>query len=68
MTKSEIFKAAHKLAKTFIGNYKACFSLAIREVLSSLKNTLKDLVGSEKQVKWANQIRQEMLNNVEVVK
>jgi len=39
MTKSEIFKAAHKLAKTFEGNYRACFSLALREVLATSKET-----------------------------
>jgi oligoendopeptidase F len=38
-TKSEIFKAAHKLAKTFIGNYAACFSLALTEIYSQLKNS-----------------------------
>lgn len=32
MTNSEIFKAAHKLAKTFQGDYRACFALALRIV------------------------------------
>ena len=30
MNKSEIFKAAHALARTFEGNYSACFSLALK--------------------------------------
>ncbi len=34
MTKSEIFKAAHKLAKSFEGDYRACFALALKEVYS----------------------------------
>jgi hypothetical protein len=38
MTKSEIFKAAHKLAKTFEGNYTACFVLALAEVRNNNNN------------------------------
>ena len=37
LTKSEIFKAAHKLAHTFEGNYKACFALALKQVYASQK-------------------------------
>jgi hypothetical protein len=37
LTKSEIFKAAHKLAKTFEGNYKACFALALKQVYATQK-------------------------------
>lgn len=37
MTKAEIFKAAHKLAKTFEGNYKACFALALKQVYATQK-------------------------------
>jgi len=36
MTNAQIFKAAHKLAKTFTGDYRACFSLALRDVYASL--------------------------------
>ena len=36
MNKSEIFKAAHKLARTFEGNYKACFVLALKEIRQGL--------------------------------
>ena len=38
MTNSELFTAAHKLAKTFIGNYRACFTLA----LSNLRNNINE--------------------------
>lgn len=38
MTRSQIFTAAHKLAKTYTGNYSACFALALTEVYASLKN------------------------------
>ena len=27
-----MFKAAHKLAKTFVGNYRACFVMALAEI------------------------------------
>lgn len=37
MTKSNKFKAAHALAKTFTGNYKACFSAALIHVNAILK-------------------------------
>lgn len=47
MTRSEIFKAAHKLAKTFVGSYVACFALALKSVYKSIK---------EKVVKTAKQI------------
>lgn len=30
--KSQIFKAAHKLAKTFEGDYRACFSIALHTI------------------------------------
>lgn len=39
MTKSQIFKTAHQLAKTFTGNYSACLSLALSEVYESLNST-----------------------------
>jgi hypothetical protein len=37
MSKSEIFKAAHKMAKSFEGHYSACFALALREIYASMK-------------------------------
>ena len=41
MTRSEIFKAAHKLAKTFVGSYVACFALALKSVYKSIKEKAK---------------------------
>jgi len=35
-TKSQIFKAAHQLAKSFTGNYSACFALALTDVYASI--------------------------------
>ena len=41
MTRSEIFKKAHKLAKSFTGNYVARFALALRTIYKELKTTIK---------------------------
>ena len=38
MTNSQIFTAAHKLAKTFEGNYSACFKMALIDVYYNVKN------------------------------
>lgn len=43
MNKSEIFKEAHKLAKTFVGNYRACFSLALRLIRTKKLFKLSDV-------------------------
>jgi hypothetical protein len=37
MTKQEIFKAAHKLAKTLQGNYSARLSYALKTIYRSIK-------------------------------
>lgn len=37
MTKSNIMKAAHKLAKTFSGDYRACLALAMKEVYAVVR-------------------------------
>jgi len=42
-TKSEIFTAAHKLAKTFEGNYNACFVLALEIVRNQKNNPFQTL-------------------------
>lgn len=39
MTKQQIFVAAHKLAKTFEGNYSACFSLALKTIYKEMNMT-----------------------------
>ena len=44
MTKSEIFKAAHRMAKATVkavGNYMIAFSLALKEIYNSTKKVAK---------------------------
>ena len=41
MNRSEIFKAAHKLAKTFVGSYVACFAMALKTVYQNIKGVAK---------------------------
>ncbi len=41
MTKKEIFKAAHKLAKDFIGHYAARLALALKAIYKSIKGASK---------------------------
>lgn len=36
MTNSNIFKAAHKIASHYTGDYRACFKLALKEVRDTL--------------------------------
>ncbi len=48
MTNSELFTAAHKLAKTFEGDYKACFVLALQTLRS---NTMETTVEKIKRLK-----------------
>jgi hypothetical protein len=37
MTNSQKFTAAHKLAKTYEGNYRACFALALKVLNSPIE-------------------------------
>lgn len=37
MNKREIFKKAHEMARTFEGNYRVCFIMALKEIFSNLK-------------------------------
>lgn len=39
MTNSELFTAAHKLAKTFEGDYSACFVLALQTIKNNKMET-----------------------------
>ena len=55
-TKSEIFKAAHKLAKTFEGNYRACFALALVEVNNLPVKIKKGNKGYKMAQKLANKL------------
>lgn len=67
MTKREMMIRAHGLAKTMVGNYSARLALALRQLWASLKKgvaTVVELIGSEKQVKWANDIREKFMADV----
>ena len=62
MTKSELFKKAHKLTKQVIqagDDYRITFGLALKTIIADSKGALPALSGSEKQVAWANDIRSE---------
>lgn len=37
MSKANIMREAHRLAKTFTGNYRACFALALKTLYKALK-------------------------------
>jgi hypothetical protein len=67
MTKSQIFKKAHEIAKTLEGNYCARLSYSLKLVYSNIKKgavKMIELVGSEKQVAWATEIRN---NNIKTL-
>ena len=61
--KSNIFKKAHELTKNIIkkgDNYRATFRLCLSFVYSQVKkgvNKVIELKGTEKQVKWAEDIK-----------
>lgn len=69
-----IMKEAHELTKKIIrkgDSYRATFRMCLSFVHSKLKegsNKMVELVGSEKQVKWANDIREELNNTIDVIK
>ena len=64
--KSNIFKKAHELTKNIIkkgDNYRATFKLCLSFVYSQIKKgvvKMIELKGTEKQVKWANDIREKV--------
>lgn len=72
--KKEIFKKAHKLTKDIIkkgDNYRATFKLCLSFVYSQIKkgvNKMVELIGSEKQVKWAENIRRDLLVVLNTIK
>lgn len=56
----QIFYFAHKYAKQMEGNYKACFSYALKMQWACYNEALKkpvELQGSPKQIAWAEDIR-----------
>ena len=66
-----VFKKAHEITKNIIrkgDSYRETFRLALIFVYSQIKkgvNKMVELKGTEKQVKWANDIRKELLSIVE---
>lgn len=59
-----VFKKAHEMTKKIIkkgDDYRATFALALKFVYTTIQkgvNKMVELVGTEKQVKWANDIRE----------
>ncbi len=43
MTNSELFTAAHKLARTYEGDYRACFVLALQTLKTTDMRTIEEL-------------------------
>lgn len=72
--KTNVFKKAHKITKQIIkkgDSYKATFALVLKFVYSQIKkgmNKLVELKGTEKQVKWAGDIRNRMIRINEIFK
>lgn len=66
-----VFKKAVKLAKTFTGDWIACMKLALKIIWAVVRkgaNKMIELVGSPKQVKWANDIRNKYFESLDHVK
>lgn len=66
-----VMKAAHKLAKEIKTeypnvDYKYQLGLCISYLAKKGENEMVELKGSEKQVKWAEEIRKEMVENVDM--
>lgn len=70
----DVFKKAHKITKNIIrkgDSYRETFRLALIFVYSETKkgaNKMVELIGTEKQVKWADNIREQVLDVIEVVR
>ncbi|OOE05012.1 hypothetical protein BO219_06395 [Anoxybacillus kestanbolensis] len=69
MNKKEIMKKAVALAKTMVGDWVARMALALKTVWAEVKKmgekVLPALKGTEKQVTWANDIRNKLIPIVE---
>ena len=69
-----VFKKAHEITKKIIrkgDSYRETFRLALIFVHSEIKkgaSKMVELKGTEKQVKWANDIREELNNTIDVIK
>lgn len=69
-----VFKKAHEITKKIIrkgDSYRETFRLALIFVHSEIKkgaSKMVELKGTETQVKWANDIREELNNTIDVIK
>ncbi|AVO22626.1 hypothetical protein ACTHHL_12320 [Aeribacillus composti] len=69
----KVMKRAVELAKGMIGDWMARMALALRQAWKEAKRIAADqtgsikLMGSEKQVKWAEDIRKVVVENIDVV-
>jgi len=62
MTRREIMVKAHEYAKQIVGNYAAAMSYGLKKAWSESK--LPVLVGSEKQIAWATDIRNSNIREI----
>lgn len=70
MTKSALFKQAHALAKATVkagDDYRVTFGLCLKVIIADSKatNALPTLIGTDKQVAWANKIHKDNLFNLD---
>lgn len=69
-----VMKKAHEITKKIIrkgDSYRATFRLALIFVYSQIKkgvHKMIELKGSEKQIKWASDIREELIKKIEEMK
>ncbi len=67
MTKSEMMKKAIAMARTFVGDWSARMSLALKEVWKMAKAKFEmpafDFKGSPKQIAWATEIVSDLYKN-----
>jgi hypothetical protein len=64
MTKANMMREAHKMAKTFEGNYSACLALALR----TLNRGVIEMKGTEKQIAYAEILLKKNAKNLETLK
>jgi len=62
MTKSNLFKRAHEIARSLEGDYTARFSYGLTVAWKEVK--MGELKGTEKQVAWAKQIKEKNLEKL----
>ncbi|MDU2491194.1 MAG: hypothetical protein E7D27_11520 [Clostridium celatum] len=73
MTKKELMIKAHKMTKEIKNeypgvDYKFQLGLCLAYLHEEGEKEMRELKGTEKQVKWAEDIRKEMLQNIEMMR